>query len=303
MKNWHVRLVSASFLILAVVTSADTVSADTVVEQPSRAVGYVIGDVLIQNIRLDSDHSAVVLDELPATERVDQWLERVSSKVIRKHNNQPWLELRYQIVNAPTKLITTSLPALTLSVVEGSTIHVDSRDFTVSPLSPASVGNSDALPAMMPNRMPTPPAIETPRRYLRYSLMALLVTLLVWSAWWLWRNSQDATRLPFSRAWRELRKIHSGQVENSPQAWFALHHAFNGFAGRTINSGSINQLIQQTTWLQPLQSRIEGFYAASATRFFEQADKPLPFALYEFGNALYLAEKQNSDGRQPSSSR
>ena len=275
-----------------------TLEAAAVVQQPPRAFGYVIGDVVKQSIRLQSDGSNVELAEIPPLQRVGQWLERLSSTLASDDLNQPWLELQYQVINAPLELITVSLPTLNLVVIDGEPLVVPAWPITISPLTPTVVAGSGELPLIRPDRAPVPPDTQVAAQRLKYTSMALVGTILAWFGWWFWRHKTDARQLPFSRALRDMRKMGIKELDENPAAWIALHHAFNGSAGRTINSGTIAVLIQQQPWLKSLQSRIEAFYAASATRFFEQATKPQSFALFEFYKALYLAEKQHADGPQ-----
>lgn len=283
-------------LLLLCAAGAD---ADTFVQQPSRAFGYVIGDVLEQRIALQSNGNPVELAEIPAVQRAGQWLERLSSTLTNSDSGQHWLDLKYQVINAPSELTTISLPALSLAVINGEPLIVDEWPIIISPIVPAVVAGSSELPPMQPDRAPVLADTSVATRRLNYTVIALFVTILAWSGWWYWRHNTDARRLPFSRAFRDMRKLGFKQLDDNPQAWFALHHAFNGSAGRTINSGTIAELIQQQPWLKSLQSRIEAFYAASAARFFEQATEPQSFALFEFGKALYLAEKRHSTGHRP----
>ena len=275
-----------------------SLEAATVVQQPPRAFGYVIGDVVMQSIRLQSDGSNVELAEIPPVQRVGQWLERLSSTLATDDLNQPWLELRYQVINAPLELITVSVPELNLVVIDGEPLVVEAWPITISPLTPTVVAGSGELPLIRPDRAPVPPDTQVATQRLKYTSMAFVVTILAWLGWWFWRQNTDARRLPFSRALRDMRNMGIKGLDENPEAWFALHHAFNGSAGRTINSGTIAKLIQQQPWLKSLQSRIEAFYAASAARFFEQPAESQSFALFEFARVLYLAEKQHSGGHR-----
>lgn len=274
------------------------VDASVIVQQPPRSFGYFIGDVIEQHIRLQKDGINLELTEIPPEQRVGQWLERLSSTPTISEQGQYWLALKYQIINAPSEPVSISLPALNLTLVNGEAIAVNPWPITISPLMPAVESGNAALPLIRSDRPPAlPDARETARR-LKYSSMALVATLLSWLAWWLWRQHTDASRLPFARALQDMRRLDFNQLDEDPQAWFALHHAFNDSAGRTINGGTIAELIQQQPWLKSLQPRIEAFYAASAARFFEQAAEPQPLALFEFSKALCLAEKQHSGGHR-----
>lgn len=272
------------------------VDASVLDKQPSRAFGYFIGDVLEQRIRLQSAGRSVELAELPTNKRVGRWLERLSSTLTTGDQDESWLILKYQLINAPSKPVTISLPALSLSVIKGEPLVVSALPISISPLTPTVIAAGVESQLMRPDRQPVPPDPRAPARGLKYMVMALVATIISWSGWWHWRQHTDARRLPFARALRDIRKLDSKQPNEDPHAWFALHRAFNDSAGKAINSSTIADLIQQEPWLKSFESRIDAFYAASAARFFEEVTQPQPFALIDFGKALYLTEKRHSVG-------
>lgn len=263
------------------------VNAAVQVEQP-RAFGYVIGDVLEQRLALPTNASV----ELPPIQRVGLWLERVSATVLTSDTEQHWLLLKYQIINSPMEAMMITLPALRLTLSDGTDLVADAWPISVSPLA----ADSDVLPIMRPNRQPALADTGEAERQYRTYLSLLVIMLLGWLGWWRWRGYTEARRLPFARALAQLRKLGLENVDENPQAWYLLHHALNDAAGRTINHGTITELVQDKPWLASLHSRIEAFYAASSTRFFEQAGQPQSFALVEFCAQLYQAEKQHSGG-------
>ncbi len=279
------------------------VDASVIVQQPPRSFGYFIGDVIEQHIRLLKDGINLGLAEIPPEQRVGQWLERLSSTPTTSEQGQHWLTLKYQIINAPSEPVSISLPALNLVLANGEAIVLNPWPITISPLTPAVESGSRELLLIRPDRQPALPDTRETARRLKYSSMALVATLLSWLGWWLWRQHTDTRRLPFARALQDMRRLDFNRLDEDPQAWFALHHAFNDSAGRTINGGTIAELIQQQPWLRSLRPRIEAFYAASAARFFEQTAEPQPLALFEFSKALCLAEKHHSGGHWPPTAR
>ncbi len=290
------------FVGMLLLSSIDA-NATAFVQQPPRAFGYVIGDVVEQRIHLRSDGRNMELEEIPPERRVDRWLERLSSTLITDSLGLHWLTLRYQVINSPSELVTISLPALNLATIKGEALDVEAWPMTISPLIPEAVAGSSELQPMQPDRQPVPPDSRVAVDRLKYTGIALVLTIFSWLGWWLWRQHTDARRLPFSRAFQEMRKLGKKGIDENRDAWLALHRAFNGVAGRTINSGTIEELIRQETWLEPLQLRIEAFYAASVARFFAQVSRPKPFELFEFGKLMHLAEKQHSGGHRPRSQR
>lgn len=272
------------------------VDAAALVEQPSRTFGYFIGDILEQRILMELDGTALELKALPASERVGAWLQRLPSKLVADKRGQRWLELKYQLINAPTELQAVSLPAMQLAVVSGTPLAIESWSFSVAPLT-AAVLSADAGPVLMrPDRQPVLVDDQLAAKRLILTSLALVVTLLLWLGWWLWRRNADTSRLPFAQAWHQLNKLDPNQLDDDPQAWLVMHHAFNNAAGRTINRTTIQALIRQDAWLESYAARIDEFYLASSARFFEQAMQPQPFALLELCKTLYLVEKRHSGG-------
>ncbi len=264
--------------------------------QPPRDFGYFIGDVIEQRVRLQAHGTEVELAELPLSERTGLWLERLSSLRTTGDRGQHWLVLKYQVINAPRALIRISLPGLSLAAIDAEPLVVEPRPISISPLTPDTlVAGAGSLP-IRPDRQPVPPDTRAAARRLQYSGMAMIATIILWLGWWLWRQRSDARQLPFARAFFDLRKLDSQQVNDNPQAWVALHHAFNDAAGKTISRESIVDLIDDTGWLASFEPRINDFYAASASRFFANTTSPQAFAVIEFSKALYRAEKSQTGG-------
>ena len=276
--------------------SAAGVDADAIIEQPSRTFGYFIGDVLEQRIRMQSNGMELELAELPTTERVGAWLHRLSSRLVEDEQGLRWLELKYQVINAPAELKAIALPALELALVGGAPLAIKPWPVSISPLTSAALPADVAATLMQPDRQPVLADSYLAATRLSLTGLALAVTLALWLGWWLWRRNADAIRLPFARAWHDLRKLDPSRLDEDPDAWFTLHHAFNDSAGRTVSRATIDELIRQQDWLRSFESRIAEFYLASAARFFEHGAQPRPFALIELGRDLYLAEKQHSVG-------
>jgi mxaA protein len=272
------------------------VNAAALVEQPSRHFGYFIGDVLEQRILMELDGAALELTELPTSERVGAWLQRLPSKLVSDEREQRWLELKYQLINAPTELQAVSLPALKLAVVGGTPLAIEPWSFSVAPLTPAVLPAGAGPVLMRPDRQPVLADDQLAAKRLILTILALVATLLLWLGWWLWRRSADISRLPFAQAWHQLNKLDPNRLDDDPEAWYIMHHAFNDAAGRTINRTTIPDLIRQDAWLESYQARIDEFYLASSARFFEQVVQPRPFALIELCKTLYLVEKRHSGG-------
>ncbi|MBM0106752.1 hypothetical protein JM946_18625 [Steroidobacter sp. S1-65] len=248
------------------VAAADTLAASqvttAVVEQP-RPFGYVVGDLVTQRVLLTS--AAVNFDPatLPPVQRVNIWFERRSARIEPAPDGKRWLIVNYQLINAPPALATVNLPAWELEDQAGvAKLRIPAAPISVAPLisHSASPTASDLRPDRQVSMLDTTP---TRTRLLACSL-ALGVTLIAWLAWWQWRNWRDSLGRPFARALHELRRMEDG----APEAWQALHRAFDQTAGRVLQIETLPTLFERAPQLQPRRAEIERFFADSNERFF-----------------------------------
>ena len=54
----------------------------------------------------------------------------------------------------------------------------------------------------------------------------------------------------------------------APEAWRALHHAFDRTAGRVVHTATLAALFERVPQLQSLRPEIEQFFAQSTALFF-----------------------------------
>ena len=247
------------------------------VQQP-RLTGYFVGDLLTQRVLLQRDGQTLTPATLPPTGRVNSWFERHRVTVATDGALQHWLVVEYQILNAPPKLTTITLPAwqLTVSSSAGApapTLRIPSASINVAPLSlpgsPEQVGTRDLRPDRLPSVIPTAPI----RRAIALSASALALTLIAWIGWLVWRNRRAVATQPFARALREMRTLD----DHEPGAWQALHRAFDRTAGRVIQSATLPMLFERAPQLAPARAQIETFFAQSSLLFFGTAtanDRP-----------------------------
>ena len=57
-------------------------------------------------------------------------------------------------------------------------------------------------------------------------------------------------------------------ADNSPDAWLALHRAFDRTAGRALQASTLPALFKRAPHFAPERAAIEQFYSASNLRFF-----------------------------------
>jgi mxaA protein len=260
-----------------------------VVAQP-RPFGYVVGDLLEQRVLLQADRHSLEPISPPRPGRVSIWLERRASRITSDVQGQRWLVVEYQLINAPQGLTTVNIPAWNLATRTGQALMVPQWPLSVGPLTARTVIAQGGLQELRPDRaapvVPTEPIV----RQIDVWCGAFVLTLLVWAGWVVWRNWRDARNQPFARAVREMR----GLGEDAPQAWQALHRAFDRTAGRVIQTSTLDSLFERARYLEPLRPRIEAFFAQSAAYFFAAAG-PQPregLSLHALGGDLRRLERR-----------
>lgn len=288
-----VMLVAALTLMpVASVAAAPAAVLQPTVQQP-RAFGYLLGDVLTQRILLPTGDDDVGAVTPPSIGRTDAWLERRLARLETDADGRRWLAIDYQVVNVAPTLTKIALPALSLKAASGATLEVAEWPLSIGPLTFADAPNAGDLQLMRPDR-PAPVVPTAPlRRQFSVALGLLALTLLSWAGWWLWRNWRESARLPFARAWRQIRRLDGPNVDASADAWRCLHHALNETAGHVVHAGSLPSLFARAPYLQPLRAQLEQFYQHSTERFFTPAPAVASYPLQVLCRALYRAEQRH----------
>jgi mxaA protein len=266
-----------------------THSTSATVRQP-RPFGYVIGDLLSQHVLLQNAGADFDLAELPAARRVGVWFERRAAKIERASDGRRWLRVDYQVINAPQKLANVSLPAWQIqSKAGGAPLAVPAWPVSIAPLTPESAFVTGGLGELRPDR-PAPVIATAPvRRQLIITLTALVITLGAWLAWLRWRNGYASAHQPFARALREIQ----GLDATAPQAWQALHRAFDRTADRAVQVDMLPALFQRAPHLLPVRSDIERFFAESSELFFGAGRRDGGFSVLTLCSELRRIEKQH----------
>ncbi len=229
------------------------------VEQP-RPFGYVIGDLITQRVLLTMPTLDFEPAELPPPQRLSIWFERRTPRIERTSNGERWLVVDHQLINAPPALTTVNLPAWELEPKDGGArLRVPAVPISIGPLLP----NASSAELRPDTEVPGIDSASTRTGLFLWS-MALAVALAAWLGWWLWRNWRDSLDLPFARASHELRRMDDG----APEAWQALHRAFDRTAGRVLQIETLPALFERAPHLQTRRAEIERFFAASNERFF-----------------------------------
>ncbi|QTD95181.1 calcium incorporation protein MxaA [Burkholderia anthina] len=286
----------AASLALALPMAAAAAAAEravipAMVRQP-RAFGHVLGDVLTQRILLRAGDGDADRVAPPAVGRTGTWLERRRVRFETDTQGRRWMAIDYQIVNAAPVPTTIALPALTLASPSGATLRIAEWPVSVSPITPDDTFNAGDLQPMRPDRQAPLPPTGPIRRQAGFALGLWLLTLLSWAGWWMWRNRRESVRLPFARAWRQMRRLDPSHVDTSPLAWRCLHRALDETAGQVVHADSLPGLFARAPYLRPLRVPLEHFYRQSAERFFTLAPAEAAYPLQALCRELYRAERR-----------
>lgn len=247
---------SRLLLALAAFIAATAFAAQppATVEQP-RPFGYVVGDLVTQRVLLTAKP-----DELPAAQRVNIWFERRAPSIEKTADGRDWLVVTYQVINAPPALTTLLLPPWKLKVANVQ-MEIPAAPISIAPL----VSNtSNAAGELRPDREVSSIDTAGARAGALLWSIALAVTLAAWLGWWQWRNWWDGHEHPFARALHELRHLD----DTAPEAWQAMHRAFDRTAGRVLQIETLSALFERAPQLLPRRADIERFFTQSNQRFF-----------------------------------
>ncbi len=286
---WTFLIAALAVLSMSAPAHAATSSQAVTVRQP-RPFGYVLGDVMTQRVLLEVDGRELVPVGLPEADRqLGGYLERRAARIDTDARGRRWLVVDYQVMNAPQELTMTTIPAWQVESADGGPpLRVDEWPISVAPLTPRAAFGEGRLLPLQPDR-PAPPVDTEPiRSRLAAWLGALVLVLAGWLGWWTWRNWQAASRRPFARAARELRRLD----ESSPKAWQRLHRAFDETAGATVRAGNLTVLFERAPHLNPLRPTIEQFFAQSRQQFFGAGLHETPLSVRALCVRLRQLEKR-----------
>jgi mxaA protein len=242
-------------------TAAPEVEGDEAVVQQPRPFGYVLGDTLTQRVFLAPEFQP---EALPPLERAGLWFARRSAVLKKGDDGRLWLIMDYQLVNAPQALMTVNLPAVTLKSKAGKVLTVSMWPISVAPLTPQHAFAKGGLQELRPDHpAPTVPTSML-QRQLQVWLTLFAVTVAAWLAWWVIRSIRAAANQPFAMALRQVRQA----GDDSPDAWLALHRAFDRTAGRALQTSTLPTLFKQAPHFAAERPAIEQFYNQSNLRFF-----------------------------------
>jgi len=252
-----------------------------------RDEGYVVGDLLVQEVDLRTPREAKLdLQSLPAPGRVNNWLEVRERMVVRGWRGGYRLRVVYQVfgvVESPQRL---EVPAYILRLSDRSgTVQalVPAQVFTLSPVLPSTLTPEDRIPWQAPAPQPLPAA----QAFMAAGLCAAVALLCLLVLGWMhdrlpfWRRGAR----PMTRLLRQLRWRRPADLEAAP-AYRALleqvNRALNACAGETLYADRAAALFERAPWMRPLHDEIEAFLRHARAVLYGNADPsdwPVPRVL------------------------
>lgn len=271
----------------AVHAATDTSNAEAATVRQPRPFGHVLGDVITQRVLLERGGARFTPENLPGAQRINVWFDRRTPRIETAPDGKRWLAVDYQIINTPQILETVTLPAWTLKSSAGATLEVPAWQISIAALTPVATAPR-VTGELRPDR--PAPTIDTGPiiRQLIVWTVAFLLAVAAWFGWVQQRNLRDRANKPFARAWHEIKQLD----ENEPEAWQALHRAFDRVAGRVVQPETLPQLFAQAPYLTDLRARIEQFFEQSSERFFGEVTPEHPLSVRTLCRELQQIEKR-----------
>jgi len=244
-----------------------------------RRLGYVVGDLIGRRVRVNAPAGAALEQaSLPRLGVQNSWLELTAASA-HAQGGAPTryeIDLRYQLINAPTEVRSLALPAFQVRFAGASNprmngeVAIGELPVRIAPLLPAHVPESAAL--VRPDRSPralsrTPELLVAGvSTMLAIAIVGALISLPILRR----RNA------PFARACRRLeRAVHRAEQSGAaiegvyPSALRAVHRAFDQTAGWSLFPDRVGEFLAQWRQFSDLRASIERFMDLSQREFFE----------------------------------
>lgn len=247
------------FILFVAVFSNALLAEQLATVTVDRAWGLLLGDEVQLQITLPTTEE-IDQSTLPQVDkRYGTWLYLKGLEL-----NEQQLLLTYQVFNVPANNISITSPELNIRQLNDEWIVIPAMPLTIGSL----LATTDELATIVAkvDHAPVLLAIENSKQQLTLfvGLMVLSSLILVWWHFgWKPRNRQA-----FAQAVYELSRLKWQRSTDPNQATRILHAAFNRTAGTIVVHGELNYVLEQTSWLKPLQQEIEDFYQHSTNHFF-----------------------------------
>lgn len=286
----------AVFLLLVIAWSPGSESQAILENEilDPRTFGYVVGDKVRREMILTLD-PAYVLDEesLPDAGRLDRWLEVATPEISVEAGDvgtRYRIVLTYQVFSAPRALEIVTIPQQDIRILgrgdtdeTGFTTLIPALRISVAPLTSAVDAGRLSDASLQEDRAPIPIPVEERQRRIAWLSLALLV-LLVYSAWRLGLAAYlSRAKLPFTRALRELRKLHPPEGAQVPYAsgLKIVHSAINSTAGRAVFAHNVDDFLAAHPAYAGLRQDFHQLFSDSGRIFFAGDSVEVPAGAWQ----------------------
>ncbi|WP_228720008.1 nonribosomal peptide synthetase MxaA [Methylococcus geothermalis] len=242
-----------------------------------RAFGYVIGDLIRHEVRVETDAGqGIEAASLPKEGWINRWLmlRRVE---VRGEGKRRILTLEYQTFYAPLEVKNLTIPGFELRLAgSGQRLAVPDWTFTTAPIREPSVLRAEGLPPVRPDAVPAPLPVSGPAAASAGFGLAALGALVWWAYLSAWLPFGMRGRY-FAEACRELRGLRGqGDGQEALRIGFScLHQAFNRTLGEPLFIEGLDEFFRAHPAYDPLRNEIRDFFQTSYEVFFGEG-APVP---------------------------
>jgi mxaA protein len=248
--------------------------------------GYFIGDVIRQQILIESDSDLVLArSTLPTSQPLTYWLD-LRDVELRSHEgadgNRYIIDLEYQVFYSALTATRLEIPAIRLgfSTTSGQSGLIERKlpawPFIVSSLRGLDTGVTGQQGLLRRDSLAVGVSTRAVRwRTLLSALVLLLLLPLLLHHYAYWPFDLRPAR-PFAGAQRQLRQALKNSGDDSDFSWMTiLHRAFDETAGKRLFCEDLPEFFAQRPDFEQQAEEINRFYAASRQAFFHPTPDPI----------------------------
>ncbi|CAI8746555.1 hypothetical protein [Methylococcus capsulatus] len=285
-----------SLLPVAALVSVPLHGATSLSFDTPRAFGYVIGDLIRHEVRVETDAGqGIEAASLPREGWINRWLllRRVE---VRREGRRRILTLEYQTFYAPLEVKNLTIPGFELQLAgSGERLAVPDWTFTTAPIRALSVLRAEG-PSMRPDAAPAPLPTLGPAAASVGSGLAATGALAWWAYLSAWLPFVSRGR-HFAEARRVLRDLRGlGDSREALRRGFScLHQAFNRTSGEPLFIEGLDEFFRSHPAYDLLRDEIQDFFLASYEVFFGEGAPAPSFDLARMealARSCQLAERR-----------
>jgi len=262
------------------------------IQEPERAVGYVVGDVLTRHITLSIKKPYKLIDEsLPIVGYEKRYRGQVLGIDLSdiKHTSKDEgdsvvhdLTLSYQVFTNKNVAKPGALPTEYVHIINVNSkgkevvkFRIPSFEFAISPISIfGQVKIEDDMskfrgPLLLDNN-----PLKIRLKIMLFMLATSLLGLLYMLGKHAWLPRMGG---PFAKSYRNIRKL-PNTPEGLQKAVASVHESLNATAGNSLFSGNLDQFLTQKPAFNAIKTELDQFFGLSRQVFFE------PNAQHQVGN-------------------